>query len=92
MSLLIWIGVVWGGATLAMMLLLWNKPFYWNFKGNRTQLHTPLFKVGICAFFAAFLLLSAVPHVLLRFVGLRGFWDAKDKSYTLMNPFRRRGR
>lgn len=92
MSLLIWIGTIWGGATLALVLLFWNKPFYWHYRGRKIRLHTPLFKLLICAFLAAFLVLSLVPHILLRFVGFRGFYDAKDKSYTLMNPFKRRGR
>jgi hypothetical protein len=90
MSLLIWIGVVWGGATLALVLLFWNKPYYWNHNGQKTRIHTPLFKLLLCAFFAAFILLSIVPHIICRFVGFRGFFDAKDKSYTLMNPLRRR--
>jgi hypothetical protein len=92
MSLPTWIGVVWGGATLALMLLFWSKPFYGHWRGEKIRLHTPALKFLVCAFFAGFLTLSIVPHIILRFVGFRGFWDAKDKSYTLMNPFKRRGR
>ena len=92
MDLLIWIGTIWGGATLALMLLFWDKPFYWHHKGRKIRLHTSLFKLLVCALMAAFLVLSIVPHIILRFVGFRGFYDAKDNSYTFMNPLKRRGR
>ncbi len=92
MNWLTWIGVVWGAATLALSLLFWNKPFYWYHRGRKIRLQTPLFKLLVCAFFAAFLVLSLVPHIVLRFVGFRGFYDDTDKSYTLMNPLKRRGR
>jgi len=43
-------------------------------------------------FLAAFVFVSLVPHILCRFVGLRGFWDWREKSYTMQNPFKRAGR
>lgn len=91
MSWIAWIAVAYGATMIALWLAFMDKPFWFNYKGDRKLVHTPLFKLFIVMFLATFVFVSLVPHILCRFVGLRGFWDWREKSYTMQNPFKRGG-
>lgn len=92
MSWLTIIAIAYAGLVIALYLVFAGKPFYFNYKGDRKRIHAPLGKLLIIAGLAAFALVSLPIHIVCRFVGLRGFWDWREKSYTTQNPFRRAGR
>jgi hypothetical protein len=90
MSWLIYIAIAYGVLLCAMLLVFRGKPFTFNYRGDRRPVRVPLFKFLMVAFLAAFVLVSVPVHVVCRFVGLRGFYNLRDKSYATQNPFKRK--
>lgn len=92
MSWLTYIAIAYGVLLCVMLLVFRGKPFTFNYRGDRRPVHVPLFKFLLVAFLAAFVLVSVPIHIVCRFVGLRGFYDWREKSYQTQNPFKRSGR
>lgn len=92
MSWFTYIVVVYGATVIALYLAFMGKPFYLIYKGDRKRVHAPLFKLCIIMFLAAFVCVLLIPHLFCRCIGLRGFGDWRDKSYTTQNPFKKGAR
>jgi len=87
--LLLLLFIAYGCFTLGFATILWSKPLYVHIGNERRLVRVPAFRLVIVVFFGTWVFLSLVPHLLCRFVGLRGFWDKSDGSYKIQNPFRR---
>lgn len=85
------IGIVWGSATVVIMLVFAfaNGTYSLSFRGQKKPVNAFALQIVIAAMLAAFLLITIVPHLLCRFVGLRGFFGDRTKDYTMRNPFKR---